>query len=278
MAVDTVIDYPCEPKRRFGNGDLAIGTAELMSRFKAQGQVIAVLAHANKIGQDPASIRVKLVTLDAHGQEMDATEVGLADLEARAAPLDAIISDCKQCPAGANQRLCGCIGLLPDVISRTAEVWLLNRVMPPGSPGGFLLLSAIRDFHYDGEVVRGLRTAGIFEASQAEQRPLEVNPFGRDRITGDQLFHGVFGVGPKLSPWHIAMLLTWVGALAIDGDLPAKMDQFEMLTALPTTDRQRRTAARLGLPNEDLGIRQLQSFLYTLYQAWCLDVPLIVTV
>jgi len=269
MAISVVIDLPCAPKQSLGNGDTDAGTRAIIGMLRARDQAAYVRTATERDGRDPAAETVKVVTLTPESRRE--RSVALLELEREAAGLDAIAPDCATCLVNRGGLSAGCVGVIHYPIPRSAEAWLLDRVQPPDTVGGFLLLRAIADFKYDGSAVKSYRERKLFEAAAALTRPLPANDFGATEISSDQLFHALLGVGPKLNPWHQAMFLCWLGALGLDGAIPATPDQFEALVNLPVADRPTRARPNLGDPSADPGERAMQGLLYRLCVAWAHD-------
>lgn len=275
MALNIVIDLHCQPKRGLGNGDTDAGTRALLGLLRARDIAAHVRQSAAKDGRDPATASAKLMTVGPEGLRSERS-VSLPQLEQEAAGLDAIAADCATCPVNPGGRPGGCAGSVSYPISLSGEEWLLGRIQPPDTVGGFLLLKAIHDFKYDGSAVKSYRERKLFESETALSHPLPANKFGVTAVNGDQLFHALLGVGPKLNPWHLGMFLCWLGALGVDGYVPTTLDQFEMLVQLPPADRPKRTRPNLGDPHPDPGIRAVQGLLHRMAVAWAHDRPLIV--
>jgi hypothetical protein len=217
-------------------------------------------------------MRIQLMVARA-GEETVPTAVNLAEIETQTEALRSFAPDCSACPVSPNGRLIGCTGSLNYPIAQSAEEWLLDRVAPPDTAGGFLLLSAIRDFNYDGAITRAWRTKKLFASPVAFGKSLPANPFGAIDITTDQLFHAILGVGATLSPWHMAMVLVWFRALALDGAAPGSVEAFDALVNLPVEQRRSRVTATIGEPSADAGVLGVQRLLLMMYLAWSSDVP-----
>jgi len=265
MALDFIIDLPCNPKRTLaGNDAPAEGVRRLLGLWKLQNIADAVRARAAAGGQNPSEVRIQLMVARA-GEETVPTALNLAEIETQTEVLRSFAPDCSTCPVSPHGRIAGCIGSLNYPIAQSAEEWLLGRVAPPDTAGGFLLLSAIRDFRYDGAITRSWREKKLFASPVA---------FAAGDITTDQLFHAIIGVGPTLSPWHMAMVLVWLRALALDGSAPATVDAFDALVNLPPDERRSRAGATIGEPSADAGILGVQRLLIMMYLAWSRDAPI----
>ncbi len=265
MALDFVIDLPCRPKNLLAGDDSPDeGVRRLLGLWKLHNIAEEVRARAEASGQNPYEVRIQLMVARA-GESTEPTALTLAEIETQTESLRSFAPDCAACPVGPNGRLAGCIDSLSYPISASAEVWLLDRVAPPDSAGGFLLRSAIRDFQYDGSITRTWREKQLFASPVA---------FAADGITTDSLFHAIIGVGPTLSPWHMALVLVGFGALALDGQPPATVEAFDTLVNLPREPRETRAIATVGEPSTDAGVLGMQRLLLAMHRAWSRDVPL----
>ena len=264
MPLDFVIDLPCNPKRLLAGDDAPEeGVRRLLGLGKLEAIADEVRTRADGSGQNPSELRIRLVVARA-GEETVPTPLTLAEIEAQTEVLRSFAPDCSKCLVSPNGRLVGCIGSVAHPISQSAEEWLLDRMAPPDTAGGFLVRSAIRDFHYDGAITKAWREKKLF-ASQAA--------FSAGDISTDQLFHAILGVGPTLSPWHMALVLVGFGALALDGAAPGSLEAFDALVNLPLEERRSRTSVTLGEPSADAGILGLQRLLMMMGLAWSRDVP-----
>ena len=273
MGLDTVIDLPCQPKRILAGGDAPEeGARRLLGLWKLQNIADTVRDKALASGQNPAEVRIQLMVARA-GEKTEPTPMTLAEIETQTESLRSFAPDCAACPVSPNGRLAGCVGSLGYPIPQSAEEWLLARVAPPDSAGGFLLLSAIRDFNYDGAITRTWREKKLFASPIAFGKSLPENPFGAIDVTTDQLFHAILGVGATLSPWHMAMVLVWFRALALDGFPPGNVEAFNALVNLPLDERRTRVSVTIGEPSADAGILGVQRLLFAMYLAWSRDVP-----
>jgi len=271
MALEYVIDFPCRPKSLLAGPDAPEeGARRLLGLWKLQGIADAVRRQAETSGQNPDDVRIQLMVARA-GEETVPTAMNLAEIETQTESLRSFAPDCSICPVSPNGRLAGCIGGLPYPIPISAEQWLLDRLAPADSAGGFLLLNAIRDFRYDGAITRTFRAKKLFESSVALVKPLPANEFDAAEISTDALFHAILGVGPVLAPWHMAMVLVWFQALALDGAPIGNVEAFDALVNLPVDARAERAAATLGPPSADAGVLAIQRLFLAMHSAWCRD-------
>ncbi|MEQ1501140.1 MAG: hypothetical protein ABMB14_02870 [Myxococcota bacterium] len=280
MAAEFVIGQPCEVKRALGGGDVDAGTLELSRLLKVREIARALEAQAAEHGVDPG-------TLVAHhrrrvvGGESSTVEVTQPELVADAAQLDPLASHCVGCPMNVFDSVFGCYTALQYPIGRVVEQHLLDRLQPADEAGGFLLLSAIRDLGYTGAPIAQLR-GHLFEADVAPTRALDpgLDP-GFDpgdaegtTVSADSLWHAWLAMGPQLAPGHLMMLLVWLGALRLDGEVPRDGASLAALAGLADPDqRLARTTIDLGPPaGPELG--PIKALLFAAYAAWIGDLPL----
>lgn len=264
MSLDLTLDMACEPKRSLGYGDTEIGTRVLLNLRKIELNAATIRQQATAEGRDLDKVRVRMEERDLTLPEMDAETAALAPL----AP------HCQSCPASGGGQPFGCIRIVNYPITRSAEEWILSRLPMPETIAGFLMLSALRDFQYDGEIVRRYRSEKLFEAPEGSVKPLPANEFGIAEVSTDTFFHAILGVGPKLAPWHLAMVLVWIDALRLDGFPPRTPVEFEKLTELPSAERPIRASVAIGEAHSDEGVRSMQRMLFAMASAWMYDLPL----
>jgi hypothetical protein len=170
------------------------------------------------------------------------------------------------------------MGFLPYPIGPSAEAWLIGRVQPPGSLGHTLVSRMLEDFGYTGEHFAAWREQGLITAPE----PLRVvlrEGLPPLTLSTDQIFHAIFAVGSRLDPSHCALLLLWLGALAIDGAVADTPDFTPLVTMreLSTYElRLARSSLVVGEPSTDRGVAAMQLMLGMLYTAWLNDVELLV--
>lgn len=272
MGVDVIVDFPCEPKRACGTGPE--GTVALLARIKAANRAEAIAATARKIGRDPRTMSVTVSIVGPDGPKE--STVTVAELLAQSEPLKALAPTCAGCPARSSDVAFGCIGYVNYPLSSIAERWLVDRVQPIDALGGYLCAKAMKDFKYDGAPVQRMRARKLLESPRAVEKVLNKGWFSSDTVNGDQLLQAVWCVGP-LRPTHCAMVLLWLGALAIDGVVPATADPSALALILSLADpaeRGKRTSLSLGaVPPDAAG---LAAMLTAAYRAWVLGVDVLV--
>jgi hypothetical protein len=275
MALDTVIDYPCRPKKDLGSGDLRAGTRTLVDLLKSRSQAETVRALSAQDGRAADDVPVRLVVLGAGGVAEEKT-LSVRELEGRAAALDPHVTACTNCPANARRVPFGCVAMLKYPIRRSAEQWVLDRLQPPGAIGGALCLQSIEEMGYDGSVTRGLRARGLFESPEPLVKELPANPFGRTRVTTDELLHPLLTPAGRLVPWHLLAFLMWIGGVKVDDAVPQSPDDGLKLTRLEPADRPKRAKLALGPAATDPGVEQFRDLLKALFVGWARDVDLLV--
>src|SRR5262245_47695585 len=141
MGADFIVHHSCEPKLSFGAGDALAGTEAMMAMIKARNR--ARFLRENSPGADPNTLSVTVVRVTPEGQVE--AKVSYNDMMAQAAPLEDHARACQGCPANFLGTPYGCYGAVPYPVTAAAETWLVNRLQLADTPGGNLLLSAIRD-------------------------------------------------------------------------------------------------------------------------------------
>jgi hypothetical protein len=267
MSLDLTLDLPCEPKRTLGYGHVDAGTRVLINlvTMKAIGGTIKRNAAAE--GRDLDKIRVRMTIIKPE-TEPDERDLTLAEIDSETAALNPLARHCQTCPASGGGVAFGCVRQVQYPITRAAEEWIRDRLPQPGTFAEFLMMNAIRDFNYDGGVVKRYREEKLFEL------PVGLASPHSPTINTDPFFHAILGVGPKLIPWHLAMILTWVNVLGLDGQHVHTLEAFETLTGLPPAERPARVSIALGAPHPDEGVKLMQKMLFAMASAWMIDVPL----
>ena len=272
MGADYIVHLSCNPKLAFGDGDPLKGAATMMDMIK--GRNMALFVAQKSEGRDPATIKIKRMKVTPEGQFEETTSY--TDLMARTAPLEAQQKFCEGCPANFLGRPYGCYGALNYPVTAAGEQWLVSRLQPADSPGGMMLVKAIHDFNYDGAPVRRMREGGIFDLKQPAEKVVEKKLLGSKRVNGDQIFQAFISVGGALGADHCGMLLIILGALEIDGRVPATSDDVDLLRrAMLAEAPARRDIAKLQLGPQSPETDGIQNLLRGAYTAWVLGVDLL---
>ncbi|MCY4146506.1 MAG: hypothetical protein OXE95_03195 [Chloroflexi bacterium] len=266
MAIDSVIEFACAPKRELSAGGI-------VRRIKERAQAESVIASHRASGdQRPVAEMHFEFSRSTPGHPGAPQLIAVTDVLDYASDLDSHAHHCQACPASRGLGAYGCVGFVRYPISARAENWLLERLPVPDEPLVWLLLKqGIQTLGYDGASVRALRQSderrAYFERPVAARRRL-----GELRVSGDQALEMIVGVGERVIPNHAGILLLFFGA--VDRDLEAR--QIQSISSHAPDIRQR-TPFTLDLPaNPDSCIRELAALFHALYVAWKLNVPLFI--
>lgn len=280
MGADYILHRTCDPKLQLGEGDPVQGTQRMLSMLKARSRAQAVYRLMEREGRDPTTAGVTVVVLTPNGPEE--REVTAAEMMAEAAPLDAMAPHCAGCDACALDSAFGCFGYLNYPLTETLERWIVDRIQPANTLGGFLLLRAIDDFGYDGQAMAGWRERReLIDRAVALEATVAKRFLSATRVSVDQILQAIVQVGGELDPAHCMGVLLWLGALRVQGEVPGagSADNPAPLVALSQTsspaERQAVAQLEVGPPHEDPCIRGFQQLLYAMYVAWVLDTPLL---
>ncbi len=266
MAIDSVIEFDCAPKR-------SLSVAGIVQRIKERAQAESVIASHRASGdQRPIAELHFEFSRSTPGNPGAPQLIAVNDILDYASDLESHAQHCQTCPASRGAGAYGCVGFVRYPISALAENWLLERLPVPDEPLVWLLLKqGIQTLGYDGASVRALRQTDenrtYFELPVAARRRL-----GELRMSGDQALEMILGVGERIIPNHGGILLLFFGA--IDRDLEA--EQIQEISSHAPEIRQR-TPFTLDLPaNADSCIREFAALFHALYVAWKLNVPLFI--
>lgn len=271
LAIDCIIEYDCRPKQR-------LTAAGILDRLKERERAQEVIKWFRAAGDDraPADMGFEF-SQSTPGEAGDKQLIVVQDLLDHAAVLDTYADDCRDCPANGTGSAYGCVGFIRYPITALAETWLLERLPVPDEPLVWLLLKqGIQSLGYDGSSVKALRASDnsegasrhtVFELPNAPQRRL-----GELRISSDQVFEMIFGVGDSIMPNHAGILLLFFAA--IERDLEA--EEIRDISSVDTLIRVQ-LAFQMTLPaTSDSCIREFVAFFHALYIAWKLNVALYV--
>jgi hypothetical protein len=276
MAIDYAITLACEPRRHFGDGNVELGTIEILEKLKARDRASTIREFARTKGIDLSGQKVTMNVHDREGNPVQ-KQVTIAELELEARELETQAAACAGCPANVLGQAYGCYAAIHYPISAAGEAWLTSRVQPPGTLGAMMCADYLSEFGVTGEQTKQLRQAGHFESRQAARAILKKGFLKSVAVTSDQLFEAIFQSGNLLSPSHCLGLLLWFGAVQVE----AGANSAEALQALTGTDAvQRRTDGTrldLGPAPESPGELAFWTFAQAMYLAWVLDVPLYVS-
>lgn len=275
MGADYIIHYSCRPKEALGEGDVVAGSVEMVRLLKAGNMARVFEEQARKEGKDPSSLSVVRQERNvATGEVVNRplTYLTLREEEERLTPL---APDCANCPVNLFADSFGCTAALRYPVSARSEEWLMNRLQPPSTPGGFLCRKAIADFHYDGAPIQRWREGKLFELPQPIERALDPD-HPDQKINSNQVWQALLAVGNELKPFHCLYVPLWVGVVRLDGDVPSEPEHLMAITRLLTFEsREERTTFDAGSTDQGPEIFGVQKLLFACYNAWLHDVPLL---
>jgi hypothetical protein len=188
------------------------------------------------------------------------------------APLDeaAHVAGCPAC--GLLGRF-GCVGAVPTPLPAAVEKWLVERLPDDlESVGGFLLRKAIGDFGYDGARARELRKRGALEAPGPFER--HYGPFFRRFVvSSEQILEELLCAG-DVAPAHGLAVLTHLGAVEVDGRVPAALDDGQKLGELIERPQERRARTRFAVEldaADEAAVSAVKALLAALWAGFVLD-------
>src|SRR5690349_18050669 len=126
MSIDTIIDYPCEPKA-------ILTTTGLLERLKNKQRAEAVIKVYRRQGDfRPLNEMGFAYTRRAADGSSDEVTVVVEDALNDAKALDDVAEYCQNCPVNHTQYPFGCIMTLNFPIAEDAEIWLLKQLPEAG--------------------------------------------------------------------------------------------------------------------------------------------------
>ncbi|WP_119072813.1 hypothetical protein [Aggregatilinea lenta] len=264
MAIDYVIHYDCEPKR-------TLTLEGLMGRLKGRDRAAAIIKLYRDSGdqRSPKEMGFEMVRRSPEGGE-ETEVIVVQDLLDAAEELIPYQPYCAGCPANRIGVPFGCIGTINYPISYEAERWLIAQLPDNEHPLPYMLLQrALREMNYTGEHTAHLRAdPGVFFESDTPPD----REFGGVTITGDQVFEMLFLSGP-IYPAHGSLLLQFFGGVPADLDADVMMQ----LAVPPSQDwlDEHVPFQHTHAPGDDVSTTALKEFLYAVYLAFRLGVPVL---
>lgn len=274
MGADLVLLTDCPVKQRLGEGKSLAGSDRLYKLTKQRSQADTVARMMKADGRDPMTATFQHLVNGPDGPVQ--REVSVKALFEATAILDELAPHCAACPANHFADRFGCITYVAYPITEAAEVWLTKRVQPADTLGGWLLLKAIKDFSYDGKKMAGWRGRGLLASKAPAQAVVKKGFLSSTKVSSDQLLEAVLTLGEPLQPSHCMLVLLFLGALALDGQVPRDKDDPTPLATLAAlgkgtmAQRQARTSLDVGPESDDDGVLAMQRLLTALYQAYLL--------
>jgi hypothetical protein len=279
MGADFILHQSCRPKQTLGNGDIHAGTAEMMRLLKAGHMARLFEERARDEGKSPdelSVVRQERNVTTGKVVERRVTYRALREEEARLTPLAA---DCGKCPVNVFAESFGCYGAMRYPIPAKSEEWLISRLQPADSPGGYLCCKAVVDLRYTGEPIQRWRDSDdfkIFELPRPVGRTLDPARPGETTINSNQVWHALLALGNELQPFHCLYVPLWVGAVQLDGEVPSRPEHLQQLSQLTTfAERRQRTAFDAGPTDQGHEVFAVQRLLFACYTAWLNEVPLL---
>lgn len=279
MGADFIIHFSCKPKQTLGNGDEYAGTAEMVRLLKMGNMARFFEEQARKDGKDPEEMSVVRQERNATTGKVVERPLRYRDLLQEAEQLTPLAVHCEKCPVNVLDDAFGCYGSLRYPIRAKTEQWLMERLQPADSPGGFLCVRAVSDLGYDGAPIqrwRDNKTTQIFELRQPIERALDPDRSDETTVNSNQIWHPLLAMGSELSPFHCLYVPMWLGAVLLDGEVPCEPEHLNQISRLTTfEERQERTALDVGSTDQGPEIFGVQRLLFACYMAWLHDVPLL---
>jgi hypothetical protein len=231
MSIDYVIDFPCEPKQRFGQEELG----------------------------------ARLCLLRAARERPEAEQLADRALEAGFA-LRPVAFHCRDCPANPGGRSFGCYGVVNLPLSAEAEEWLADllpvslEASDPGNPGGGVQVTAAgaltRLLHHRrirGAVAEARRKQGVVLRGAGIVRRYG-RFFRRTTFSSSQLLELILfrdGVEPSTAELILRALAVW-----LDG---GEGEEAEAIFTQPAEE------------DDDPSVRELKGLLYAMLIACSLE-------
>lgn len=197
MAVDFVLKFPCEVRKRIPEAKLV----ELVGHRAMAEFAVAQIRQANpdlplESLLDRYQLRVSQTRQDGTTEQ---TPMTVAQIAALAKPLEPFSAQCGPCRANVADRPFGCIGKINYPITTEAESWLLSRL--PADPGDHSLnklFQLLGDFGIDGQPVEAVRER-LCESRQPLVRRW-MTPAGVRKVTSSQLLQMLVFAGGVVPP------------------------------------------------------------------------------
>jgi len=279
MGADFVLHYSCKPKQALGEGDDLAGTAEMVRLLKVGNMARVFEEQAREEGKDPSELSVVRQERNVATGEVVERPLSYRDLCEEEKRLTPLAPHCAKCPVNVFAESFGCSGALRYPIRARSEEWLMERLQPADTPGGFLCLRAVVDLGYDGALIQSWRESGvfqIFELPRPVERALDPARPEETTVNSNQIWHALLGLGGELQPFHCLYVPLWLGGVLLDGEVPGRPEDLAQITRLTTfEERQERTDFDLGPTDQGPEVFAVQRLLFACYMAWLHDVPLL---
>lgn len=278
MGADFILHSSCQPKQTLGDGDDRAGTAEMVRLLKVGHMARYLEECAREEGKSPDELSLTREERNVTTGEVVTRPLTYRQLRAQEERLTPLAAHCAGCPVNVLAKTFGCYGALRYPIRARSEEWLMDRLQPGDTPGGFLCCKAVY-LRYDGEPIQRWRDndlVEIFELRRPIERALDPARPGETTINSNQVWQPLLALGAELQPFHCLYVPLWVGAVRIDGVVPSEPEHLKRITRLGSfEERQSRTGFDVGLTDQGPEVFAVQQLLFTCYMAWLHGVSLL---
>ncbi len=269
MAIDYIIDSPCIPRDTF----TLLEMLQLLKDKARAEQVINLYQQRN----DPRpleEIGFEVSRFDADGHEFSQTILATDAFE-RVKQLDDVMAAYDACAHFKIGDFLDNFGAINYPIGNRGEIWLLEQLPGAEDPLLFLMLMrTVQEFGYTGNETRRIRdmVGTYFEnADTLARRYSEMD------VTTDILFEMTFLLGP-LQPAHAVMLLFFYNAIPRSDVTPQQMSALWQHDLSAAEFIEQFPFLHQFSDHDEESVRDMKRFLWALYRAYTLNVPLLLDV
>ncbi len=224
MAIDYVLEFPCEVRRQVPNAKL-VALAGYMSLAE-----FAVAEVRKSQPEMPVEEILTRVTVNVQQARPDGTvsqvPQTIGQLVALAQPLRPFRQQCQPCRANIADRPFGCIAKINYPIREESEQWLLGRLPADGNDADMAtLFRFVADLGIDGAVVDALRPK--FFAQQAPLVRRWGTLAGPKQLSSSQLLQMLAYGGGRIVPQQAALYTRLLRLATVLQDPHPPSDQIE---------------------------------------------------
>ncbi len=266
MPIRYYVNLDCEPRRELGEEELL----ELLAKRERAQSVQARFREEHGL-EDTARMRFREKTATPSGQRVT-RETTVAEVLEECRPLGMHARHCESCPAALQGTAYSCTQSISIPISAEAEGWLVRQVAPEGSQAFALFRDAVeRQGYGKGGRFANWRKGGFLKAD----RPV-TEKRGEFILTSDQVLNALLLVGDIMPPHGLGVLVHLQALRSTEGhtgdELLALMEGVSQSGS--AEDAPEIEFALSPEKGEDASITELKFFLYAVYRALSLEVPL----